>query len=192
MAIGLDSLVGVIQKGFGSVGAIATPAGLRDDAVVREAAQMMFELLPFPVRLAVKMSVGADGFERFVLGVRDRMLVSGVTDISALGADQIREIVTRGLAAVPGLGRLVEAGGAKAARTAPDAAPASRRWYLVRGAAQHGPLSDREFLALAEKGGLRRSDQVWRDGFEGWVAVADLPALADRGVGTGAAARASG
>jgi hypothetical protein len=177
MAIGLDAIVGVVQKGFGSLGAMATPAGLRDDAIVREAAQMMLELLPFPVRLAVKMSVGADGFERFVFGLRDRMLESGATDVSKLGAAQVRELVMKGLSSVPGLGKLVDPGAALAVPE-PQKPAVSRSWYLLRGETRLGPMSDGDFLTYAEKGELQRSDQVWREGFAGWVPVADLPSLA--------------
>ena len=39
-------------------------------------------------------------------------------------------------------------------------------WYLSRGDKQYGPLGDRELLLLAERGGLRKDDLLWKPGFE--------------------------
>jgi GYF domain 2 len=44
-------------------------------------------------------------------------------------------------------------------------------WYLARGDKQYGPLADRELLLLAERGGLRNDDLLWRPGFEAWKPV---------------------
>jgi GYF domain 2 len=52
-------------------------------------------------------------------------------------------------------------------------------WYLARGDKQYGPLADRELLLLAERGGLRTDDLLWKPGFETWkpvCAVCDLVA----------------
>jgi hypothetical protein len=52
-------------------------------------------------------------------------------------------------------------------------------WYLARGSQQWGPLADRELLLLAEKGGLRGGDLLWRPGFDAWK---PLDALLEAGV----------
>jgi GYF domain 2 len=44
-------------------------------------------------------------------------------------------------------------------------------WYLSRGNQQWGPLGDRELLLLAERGGLREDDLLWKPGFESWKPV---------------------
>jgi hypothetical protein len=44
-------------------------------------------------------------------------------------------------------------------------------WYLSRGDQQWGPLGDRELLLLAERGGLRQDDLLWKPGFESWKPV---------------------
>ncbi len=44
-------------------------------------------------------------------------------------------------------------------------------WYLARGDKQYGPFADRELLLLAERGGLRNDDLLWRPGFETWKPV---------------------
>jgi hypothetical protein len=54
------------------------------------------------------------------------------------------------------------------------AGEASRRatsWYLARGNERYGPLADRELLLLAERGGLRSDDLLWRPGFTSWKSV---------------------
>jgi hypothetical protein len=44
-------------------------------------------------------------------------------------------------------------------------------WYLARGDKRYGPLADRELLLLAERGGLRTDDLLWKPGFETWKSV---------------------
>ena len=44
-------------------------------------------------------------------------------------------------------------------------------WYLSRGDKQYGPLGDRELLLLAERGGLRKDDLLWKPGFKAWQPV---------------------
>jgi hypothetical protein len=44
-------------------------------------------------------------------------------------------------------------------------------WYLSRGDKRYGPLADRELLLLAEQGGLRTDDLLWRPGFTAWKSV---------------------
>lgn len=60
-------------------------------------------------------------------------------------------------------------------------------WYLSRGDKQYGPLGDRELLLLAERGGLKKDDLLWKPGFDSWKpvrTVCDLGASA-----TGASAQ---
>lgn len=47
-------------------------------------------------------------------------------------------------------------------------------WYLARGDQQWGPLADRELLLLAERGGLKSDDLLWRPGFESWKPVREV------------------
>jgi GYF domain 2 len=47
-------------------------------------------------------------------------------------------------------------------------------WYLARGEQQWGPLADRELLLLAERGGLKTDDLLWRPGFKSWKPVRDV------------------
>jgi hypothetical protein len=47
-------------------------------------------------------------------------------------------------------------------------------WYLARGDQQWGPLADRELLLLAERGGLKTDDLLWRPGFESWRPVREV------------------
>ncbi|HYJ59292.1 MAG TPA: DUF4339 domain-containing protein [Methyloceanibacter sp.] len=51
------------------------------------------------------------------------------------------------------------------------AAQDAAAWYLTRGDTQYGPLADRELLLLAERGGLRADDLLWKAGFDGWKPV---------------------
>lgn len=44
-------------------------------------------------------------------------------------------------------------------------------WYLSRGDKQYGPLGDRELLLLAERGGLKKDDLLWKPGFDSWKPV---------------------
>jgi uncharacterized protein DUF4339 len=47
-------------------------------------------------------------------------------------------------------------------------------WYLARGDKQWGPLADRELLLLAERGGLKTDDLLWRPGFDAWKPVREV------------------
>jgi hypothetical protein len=54
-------------------------------------------------------------------------------------------------------------------------------WYLARGDKRFGPLGNRELLRLAERGGLKTDDLLWKPGFESWKPVrdvCDMPATA--------------
>jgi hypothetical protein len=52
-----------------------------------------------------------------------------------------------------------------------EAGQSASSWYLSRGDQQWGPLGDRELLLLAERGGLRKDDLLWKPGFESWKPV---------------------
>lgn len=52
-----------------------------------------------------------------------------------------------------------------------DAERRAPSWYLSRGDKQYGPLGDREMLLLAERGGLRKDDLLWKPGFKAWQPV---------------------
>ncbi len=195
MSLSFEGLVGLVKKGFASA-SIATPAALRDDELIRTAARNIYDVIPFPLNLAIKMSVGIEGLERFALSLRDAMLAAGVSDLSRLSQEQVRAVVARALASVPSLGGMFDLGVAKPAASgdasgAPlpsveqqqqqqqaRAAVRPKIWYLIRDNAQWGPWSDQEFLSLAEQGRLEFADQVWREGMPGWIAVRDLPVAA--------------
>jgi len=56
-------------------------------------------------------------------------------------------------------------------RLAGETARRATSWYLARGNERYGPLADRELLLLAERGGLRSDDLLWRPGFSSWKSV---------------------
>jgi hypothetical protein len=47
-------------------------------------------------------------------------------------------------------------------------------WYLARGDKRWGPLAGRELLLLAERGGLKTDDLLWRPGFQSWKPVREV------------------
>ncbi|HEX2447937.1 MAG TPA: DUF4339 domain-containing protein [Methyloceanibacter sp.] len=63
----------------------------------------------------------------------------------------------------------------------------SSSWYLSRGDKRYGPLADRELLLLAERGGLKKDDLLWKPGFEAWKPVSSV---CDLGVPAAAPAQA--
>lgn len=206
MALSLDNLGSLVQKGFARA-AISTAAGLQDDERVRAAARNIYDVIPFPANLAIKMSVGIEGLERFALSFRDVLLASGITDLSRISAEDLRAMLRKSLVGVPGLGKLVagiEAGNAAGPHHAtvtpqsPKATPISKftsenagantakaapsetpkSWYLLRQSTRYGPWTDAEFLSLAEEGRLDRTDMVWRDGFPDWIGLNEIPKVA--------------
>src|SRR6185503_7777144 len=56
-------------------------------------------------------------------------------------------------------------------QVAGEAGPRAPSWYLARGDKRYGPLADRELLLLAERGGLRTDDLLWKPGFSSWRSV---------------------
>jgi GYF domain 2 len=52
-----------------------------------------------------------------------------------------------------------------------QAAQGAAGWHLKRDDKQFGPLTDRELLLLAERGGLRAGDLLWKPGYDGWKPV---------------------
>src|SRR3972149_10384497 len=52
-----------------------------------------------------------------------------------------------------------------------DAEKHKPTWYLARGDKRYGPLADRELLLLAERGGLRTDDLLWKPGFDSWKSI---------------------
>lgn len=47
-------------------------------------------------------------------------------------------------------------------------------WYLARGDKRFGPLGTRELLLLAERGGLKSDDLLWKTGFASWKKVGEV------------------
>jgi GYF domain 2 len=58
-----------------------------------------------------------------------------------------------------------------------DAETRAPGWYLARGDKEYGPLTDRELTMLAERGGVKTEDRLWRPGLDGWQPVAVMAGL---------------
>ncbi len=56
-------------------------------------------------------------------------------------------------------------------QAAETAEASASSWYLLHGGEQYGPLTDRELLLLAERGGLKPEDLLWKPGFDDWKPV---------------------
>jgi len=52
-----------------------------------------------------------------------------------------------------------------------EAGQSASSWYLSRRNKPYGPLGDRELLLLAERGGLKKDDLLWKPGFDKWQPV---------------------
>ena len=52
-------------------------------------------------------------------------------------------------------------------------------WFYVREGQQNGPVSFEELVALARKGELKASDNVWNDTLPGWTAAGQVPGIID-------------
>jgi len=206
MALNVDTLANLLQKGFARA-AITTAAGLQDDDKVRSAARNVYDFIPFPVNIAVKMGVGMEGLERFALNFRDKLLAAGITDLSELSADDLRALLQKSIAASPKLSKFLASAGngknppdqnnAQAQVEAPETTPGkiaerdlqgpvapqppndTKIWYLMKGETRYGPWTDTEFLSIAQKGGLGPDDKVWRAGFQNWVVARELPGLTE-------------
>ena len=50
-------------------------------------------------------------------------------------------------------------------------------WHLARGGKQHGPITGRQLLLLAEQGKLQPDDLLWKRGFDDWKAASSIPGL---------------
>ena len=85
-----SKLVKAIEAGFSAQ--MLTPSNMRDDAKMKEVAQIAYQLLPLPVRLGFQATVGQDGFDRLVLRLRDAMLSEQVMDVSKITTGKILEI----------------------------------------------------------------------------------------------------
>lgn len=185
-----DSLMEVVEAALAKA-AITTTAALRDDRRVRRAASEAHDALPFVVRTAIRYSVEKDGFERFVLHLRDLMLKDGASTPTSLSRlrlqgiyanspDFVRELMAAPAERAPAK-PLPAAPAAARAAPAPDRAAlvAASNWHVLRADLQGGPYSDGEFLQLAEEGRLFPTDLVWREGLASWISLSDLPALAE-------------
>jgi len=52
-----------------------------------------------------------------------------------------------------------------------DASARAPGWYLRRGDKEYGPLTDREFAMLAERGGVKTDDRLWKPGLVSWKPI---------------------
>ncbi len=59
-----------------------------------------------------------------------------------------------------------------------DASTRAPGWYLRRGDKEYGPLTDRELAMLAERGGVKTEDRLWKPGFVSWKPIQDIAELA--------------
>jgi TM2 domain-containing membrane protein YozV len=55
--------------------------------------------------------------------------------------------------------------------------PVDEEWYYAEDQRRIGPLSHAEILELIRKGRLRQDSLVWKDGFEKWLSIEDVPEL---------------
>jgi len=106
MALGVESFSGFVQKGFAHA-AFNTAAGMRDDEQVKLAARNMYDCIPFPVNIAIKMSVGVNGLERFALVFRDKLLAANITDLAQINPDDLRALLQKSIMSVPSLSRFI-------------------------------------------------------------------------------------
>jgi hypothetical protein len=58
-----------------------------------------------------------------------------------------------------------------------DAETRAPGWYLARGDTEYGPLTDRELTMLAERGGVKTDDRLWKPGFDRWQPVGAIAEL---------------
>lgn len=122
MGLQIDSLAHLVGDGFARA-AVTSGARLRDDQAIRTAARNIYDVLPAPANIAIKMGVGAEGVERFVFAFRDQLVASGVTDLYTLDVSDYRRFLTSSLATVPGFGALISMPGgvlAEGARPEPS------------------------------------------------------------------------
>ena len=108
MALGVDSFSGFVQKGFAHA-AFTTAEGMKDDEQVRQAARNIYDYIPFPANVAIKMSVGMEGMERFALVFRDRLLAANITDFTKISPEDLRALMRKSLLSVPSLSRFMTA-----------------------------------------------------------------------------------
>lgn len=181
MALQFESLAKIVSDGF-SGAAVTTSAGLKDDEFVRTAARNIYDVIPFPVNMAVKMSIGVEGLERFALAFRDQLIAAGVTDLENVRTEDYLRYLRNGLAAVPGLSKFVSIPLAaesmsNVAPSPPGASTSSppRAWYLWSAGQQHGPWTDAMFLENLHSGKLSATDKVWLDGLRDWIDLRSLP-----------------
>lgn len=53
----------------------------------------------------------------------------------------------------------------------------SKVWLVVIQGSQHGPLSNAELKALADRGGLKPTDHVWKEGLAEWIPASKIKGL---------------
>jgi len=58
-----------------------------------------------------------------------------------------------------------------------DAETRAPGWYLARGDKEYGPLTDRELTMLAERGGVKSDDRLWKPGLDRWQPVGAIGEL---------------
>lgn len=53
------------------------------------------------------------------------------------------------------------------------------QWYIARDGKQYGPITDADLSQLVQKKELLDSDFLWRQGFDNWLPVAQVPEIRD-------------
>jgi AsmA protein len=53
------------------------------------------------------------------------------------------------------------------------------QWYIARDGKQYGPITDADLSQLVQKKELLDSDFLWRQGFDNWLSVAQVPEVRD-------------
>lgn len=89
MQIDYNIVNDTIISSFRKVG-IHSVEMLHNEDLVRRAAEIAYKRLPaFPVRAAVKVILGKDGFVNLVFKVRDKLIKVGKIDVDSIGSDPI-------------------------------------------------------------------------------------------------------
>ena len=53
------------------------------------------------------------------------------------------------------------------------------QWYIARDGKQYGPVTDADLTQLVQKKELLDGDFLWRQGFDNWLPVAQVPEVRD-------------
>ena len=85
MQVDYDTIKRTVISSFKKVGINSSEMLLNDD-LVQKAAELAWSRLPvFPVRAAVKVTLGKDGFISLVFKIRDKLVEAGEVEVDLIG-----------------------------------------------------------------------------------------------------------